>query len=167
MKHAPELDALDRKLLRELLEDARISHVDLAERVGLSATACARRIRRLEEEGVLKGYRAELDPQRLGIGTVVVVRITLRDQTEELFTRFETAVKECPEVFSCFLMSGSDDYLLMVAVEDIAEYERLHMKVFSRLPGVHRIHSSFAMRSVVQREAVLGRLGRKEKGRRS
>jgi DNA-binding Lrp family transcriptional regulator len=165
MNPASTLDAIDRSLLRVLLEDARISHVDLAERVGLSPTACARRIRRLEEEGVLKGYRAELDPQRIGVGTVVVVRITLRDQTEELFSRFEAAVKECPEVFSCFLMSGSDDYLLMVAVEDITEYEHLHMKVFSRLPGVHRIHSSFTLRSVVQRPAASSRLGRKEKTR--
>jgi len=165
MVHAPDLDPIDRNLLGVLLKDARISHVDLAERVGLSPTACARRIHRLEEEGVLKGYRAELDPQRMGVGTVVVVRITLQDQTEELFTRFETAVKACTEVFSCFLMSGSDDYLLMVAVEDIAEYERLHMKVLSRLPGVHRIHSSFTLRPVVQRHAAAARLDRKEKKR--
>jgi Lrp/AsnC family transcriptional regulator, leucine-responsive regulatory protein len=163
MIQAFQLDPIDRNLLGALLEDARVSHVDLAEKVGLSPTACARRIRRLEEEGVLKGYRAELDTQRMGVGTVVVVRITLRDQTEELFTKFESAVKDCPEVFSCFLMSGSDDYLLMVAVEDIAEYERLHMKVLSRLPGVHRIHSSFTLRPVVQRHAAASRLGRKER----
>jgi DNA-binding Lrp family transcriptional regulator len=152
------MDAIDAKLLKVLLEDARISHVDLAERVGLSATACARRIKRLEEDGVLKAYRAELDPRRMGVGAMVVVRITLQDQTEELFSRFEKAVNACPEVFSCFLMSGTDDYLLMVAAEDIAEYERIHMKVLSCLPGVHRIHSSFTLRQVVSRSAAMARL---------
>jgi Lrp/AsnC family transcriptional regulator, leucine-responsive regulatory protein len=156
MNPAQDVDSLDLSLLRVLLEDARISHVDLGNQVGLSSTACARRMKQLEGSGVIRNYHAALDPKLLGVGAVVIVRITLEGQTEEELTHFETAVAECPEVFTCYLMSGVDDYLVMVAARDIADYERIHKDVLSRLPGVSRIQSSFTLRQVVNRSIAYG-----------
>jgi len=156
MNSASEIDSLDLSILRVLLEEARISHVELATKVALSATACARRMKQLEDSGVIRGYQAALDPKALGVGAVVIVRITLEGQTEEELTRFEQAVAQCPEVFTCYLMSGSDDYLVMVATRDISDYERVHKDVLSRLPGVSRIQSSFTLRQVVHRSSAFG-----------
>jgi DNA-binding Lrp family transcriptional regulator len=139
--------------LRELLADARISHVELAEKVGLSATACARRIRQLEQSKVIKAYRVDLDAAALGYITTVIVQITLERQSEDFLTDFEAAVARCPDVISCHLMSGSDDYLLQVVARDIEDFERIHKQHLSRLPGVARINSSFAIRRVVDRTA--------------
>jgi len=156
MNPAQNIDSLDLSILRVLLEDARISHVDLGAKVALSPTACARRMKQLEDSGVIRNYHAALDPRGLGVGAVVIVRITLQGQTEEELTRFEKAVSDCPEVFSCYLMSGSDDYLVMVATRDISDYERVHKDVLSRLPGVSRIQSSFTLRQVVHRSSAYG-----------
>jgi DNA-binding Lrp family transcriptional regulator len=150
------MDPLDLSILRVLLEEARISLVDLGAKVGLSSTACARRIKQLETAGVVRGYQAKLDARSLGVGATVIVRITLDGQTEEELIRFERAVAECPEVFSCYLMSGSDDYLVMVAARDIADYERLHKDVLSRIPGVSRIQSSFTLRQIINRSSACG-----------
>jgi len=146
-----ELDSLDYRLLRELLRDGRASHVELAERVGLSATACARRIQRLETLGIIRGYRADLNPSELGYRTTVIVRITLEKQSEEALAAFEAAIVRCPDVVSCHFMSGTDDYLLHVHARDIDDFERIHKQHLSGMPGVARIHSSFAMRLVVNR----------------
>jgi DNA-binding Lrp family transcriptional regulator len=156
MNPAPSIDGIDLSILRVLLEEGRTSHVDLGAKVGLSSTACARRMKQLETAGVVRGYQAKLDARSLGVGATVIVRITLEGQTEEELTRFEKAVAECPEVFSCYLMSGTDDYLVMVAARDIADYERLHQDVLSRLPGVSRFQSSFTLRQVINRSAACG-----------
>lgn len=145
------LDRIDFRILRELLQDARVSQVDLAEKIGLSATACARRIRQLETSGILRGYRADVDPAALGFTTTVIVRITLEKQSEDLLGAFEAAIAHCPDVVSCHLMAGSDDYLLQVSARGIEDFERIHKQQLSRMPGVARIHSSFAMREVVRR----------------
>ncbi len=145
------LDTFDIRLLQHLLSDARISHLDLASRVGLSPTACARRIRQLEESGILRGYRADVDSVALGFGTTVIVTITLEKQSEDVLAAFEKAVARCPDVISCHLMSGNEDYLLQVGARGIEDFERIHKQYLSRLPGVARIHSSFAMREVVRR----------------
>jgi Lrp/AsnC family leucine-responsive transcriptional regulator len=146
-----DLDRIDQRILTELVSDARISHIDLAEKVGLSPTACARRIRHLEDAGVIRGYRADLDATALGLVTTVVVTITLEKQSEDYLAAFEAAIGRCPDVVSCHLMSGSDDYHLQVVARDIADFERIHKQHLSRMPGVARIHSSFAMREVVRR----------------
>jgi DNA-binding Lrp family transcriptional regulator len=156
MNHAYITDVIDFSILRVLLEEGRISHVELGAKVGLSSTACARRMKQLETAGVVRGYQARLDARSLGVGATVIVRITLDGQTEEELVRFEKAVAECPEVFSCYLMSGSDDYLVMVAARDIADYERLHKDVLSRIPGVSRIQSSFTLRQVINRSSACG-----------
>jgi Lrp/AsnC family transcriptional regulator, leucine-responsive regulatory protein len=145
------LDTFDIRLLQHLLGDARISHLDLASRIGLSPTACARRIRQLEESGVLRGYRADVDSTALGFGTTVIVTITLEKQSEDMLAAFEKAVARCPDVISCHLMSGDEDYLLQVGARGIEDFERIHKQYLSRLPGIARIHSSFAMREVVRR----------------
>jgi Lrp/AsnC family transcriptional regulator, leucine-responsive regulatory protein len=147
----PDLDRIDLKLLAELMGDARASQLELAEKVGLSATACARRIRALEEAGIIRGYSADLDATALGLVTTVVVTITLEKQSEDYLAAFEAAIARCPDIVSCHLMSGSDDYHLQVLARDIADFERIHKQHLSRMPGVARIHSSFAMREVVRR----------------
>ena len=145
-----ELDRIDLRILAELVSDARASQINLAEKVGLSPTACARRIRHLEEMGIIRGYRADLDPAALGLVTTVVVTITLEKQSEDYLAAFEAAIARCPDVVSCHLMSGSDDYHLQVLARDIADFERIHKQHLSRMPGVARIHSSFAMRELVR-----------------
>lgn len=149
---ASDLDRIDLRLLRCLLEDARLSHVELSAKVGLSATACARRLQRLGESGVIRRYRAELDRKRLGYGGLVIVRITLERQSEECLKAFEKAVARCPSVLSCYLMSGAADYQVTVVARDIEDYERVHNAQLSRLPHVARIESSFALREVINRE---------------
>jgi Lrp/AsnC family leucine-responsive transcriptional regulator len=153
------LDAIDRKIIRELVRDARISHVVLSERVGLSPTACARRLQNLEETGVIRGYSANIDAAALGYRMNVIVNITLDRQNENALAAFEKAIGKCPDVVSCYLMSGSDDYRVQVQARDMEDYERIHNKHLSRLPGVVRLHSSFAMRNVFDRGISPAALG--------
>ncbi|MDB5369041.1 MAG: lrp [Roseomonas sp.] len=148
--HPPALDAIDRKILRLLRVDGRMSNAALAASIGLSPSACLRRVRLLEEGGVIRGYTALVeDAERQG-RTVVIVQITLERQTEEGLSRFEAAARRCPEVRECYLMSGAADYLLRVEAKDAADYERIHKDQLSRMPGVARIQSSFAIRTVVR-----------------
>jgi DNA-binding Lrp family transcriptional regulator len=144
------LDDIDRAILRLLRSDARMSNAALAAAVGLSPSACLRRLRLLEHRGVIRGYTVVLEevPQREGV--VVIVQITLERQTDDHLKRFEAAVRRCPEVRECYLMTGIADYLLRVEARDAADYERLHKEALSRMPGVARIQSSFAIRSVIR-----------------
>lgn len=146
-----DLDKLDSTILSELAANARVSQVELAARVGLSSTAIARRQRALEESGVIRSYQAVLDLGRFGLATTVVVRITLDSQSDEALKAFEAGVVECPSVVRCFLMSGSDDYVVIVLARDIEDFERIHRTELSRLPRVARLESSFALREVVSR----------------
>ncbi len=148
-----QIDRLDLALLRELSSDGRASHTDLSQRVGLSSTACARRIKGLEDAGVIKGYATTLDFGHLAMGTTVLVRITLNSQSEDALHRFEAAVRSCTSVIRCFLMSGSDDYLVTVLARDIEDFEHIHRTQLSRLPHIAHIQSSFALREVVARAA--------------
>jgi len=146
-----DLDALDRAILTALLEDGRLSQVELAERIPLSPTAIARRIRALEETGVIEGYQARVSRQALGLNITVFVQIGLTSQSEDLLRAFEEAVVKAPSVVSCHLMSGEDDYLVTIMARDIADFERIHKEQLSRLPGVSRLKSSFALRDVASR----------------
>jgi Lrp/AsnC family transcriptional regulator, leucine-responsive regulatory protein len=145
------IDALDRAILGALLEDGRLSQVELAERIPLSATAIARRIRALEEKGVIQGYQARVNRKALGLGMTVMVHIGLTSQNEDLLEAFEEAVASAPSVVSCHLMSGEDDYLLIVMARDLTDFERIHKEQLARLPGVARLKSSFALRDVANR----------------
>jgi DNA-binding Lrp family transcriptional regulator len=145
------LDRIDLAIVARLTADARESQTALSGNVGLSTTAVARRQKTLEEDGYIKGYQASLDLGRFGLSTTVLVRIALESQSDEALKAFEAAVIRCPSVIRCFLMSGSDDYILIVVAGDIEDFERIHRTELSRLPRVARIQSSFAMREVVDR----------------
>ncbi|HQS15611.1 Lrp/AsnC family transcriptional regulator [Reyranella sp.] len=163
------LDKIDATILSELTQNARVSQVELAARVGLSSTAVARRQRAMEEEGLIRGYQAVLDLGRFGLATTVVVRITLDSQSDEALTAFEAGVLDCPSVVRCFLMSGSDDYVVIVLARDIEDFERIHRTELSRLPRVARLESSFALREVVNRAvppSVFGKTARAAQRRR-
>jgi DNA-binding Lrp family transcriptional regulator len=147
----PELDTLDRAILAALLEDGRLSQVELAERIPLSATAIARRTRALEEKGVIEGYQARINRQALGLGMTVIVHVGLNSQNEDVLKAFEDAVAKAPSIVACHLMSGEDDYLVTVLARDLADFERIHKEQLSRLPGVARLKSSFALREVANR----------------
>ena len=144
------LDSLDERIIRLLRAQGRISNADLAEAVGLSPSACLRRVRQLESNGGIRGYTAILDDRRTGRGTVVIVQITLERQTDDCLGRFEQAARRHAEIRECYLMTGASDYLLRIVVEDAADYERLHKEVLSRLPGVARIQSNFTIRTVIR-----------------
>ena len=149
-----QLDELDHKLIRLLRLNGRRPNSELAAEVGLSASACLRRIRILEDRGVIRGYTAIVDRPGAHDGMIAIVRLTLEKQTEEYLRRFETAVRDHPEIEECFLMTGDADYVLRVSAPSAAAYEAIHTDILSRLPGVARIHSSFAMRNVLRWKAV-------------
>lgn len=141
------LDAADRRILTRLRLDARITNSALAAEVGLSPSACLRRVRLLEQSGVIRGYTAIVSGAAPDEGTIAIVQIELERQTEEYLVRFEKAVRDHAEIQEWYLMSGSGDYVLRVQIDGIDAYGAFHRDVLSRLPGVSRIMSSFAMRS--------------------
>ncbi|MBB4238485.1 Lrp/AsnC family transcriptional regulator [Rhizobium esperanzae] len=143
------LDATDRNILRLLRLDARMSNAKLAAEVGLSPSACLRRIKIMEKTGVIRGYTALLDTSNADAMIAVIINITLERQTEDYLDRFEAAVRRHPEIRECFLMTGGSDYLLRVEVANAGEFERIHKEILSALPGVLRIHSSFSIRNVL------------------
>lgn len=143
------LDATDRNILRLLRLDARMSNAKLAAEVGLSPSACLRRIKIMETTGVIRGYTALLDTSNADAMIAVIINITLERQTEDYLDRFEAAVRRHPEIRECFLMTGGSDYLLRVEVANAGEFERIHKEILSALPGVLRIHSSFSIRNVL------------------
>ncbi len=153
------IDRADRKILEAIQSNGRITNQALAERAQLSESACLRRVRRLEDSGLIRGYVALLDQAQAGYPDNVFVRITLVSQQQSDLRAFEAAVAELSEVMECYLMSGDSDYLLRVIVADARDYERLHTQFLTRLPGVDRVHSSFALRTVAKRtELPVGRL---------
>lgn len=149
-----ELDATDTRILNVLQKRGRISNADLSEAVNLSASACHRRVQRLEEAGIIRDYVALLDPRKLGRPTVVFVEITLSGQADEVLDAFEREVKLIPDVLECHLMAGTADYLLKVVAEDTEDFARIHRRYLARLPGVAQMHSSFALRTVRQTTAL-------------
>ncbi len=142
------LDKFDRSILSALQKDGRISNVDLAELVSLSESACLRRVRRLEEKGFIERYAALLDQRQAGLSGNVFVHIALHREEQSELAAFEAAVQNLPEVMECYLMTGEFDYLLRVVVSDMADFERVHKESLTRLPGVARVNSSVAIRTV-------------------
>ncbi|MBL0948670.1 Lrp/AsnC family transcriptional regulator [Brevundimonas sp.] len=151
---AVTLDAIDRRMLRALQENGRISNADLARTVNLSESACLRRLRALETEGVISRYAAIINERAVGLPISVFVTVTLSSQAESALTAFETAVATVPEVVECYLMTGVSDYLLRLVVRDVDDLERIHSHELTRIPGVTRVSSSVAMRTVVKRGAL-------------
>ncbi|QUJ75849.1 Lrp/AsnC family transcriptional regulator [Sulfitobacter albidus] len=148
------LDAIDRRLLGALQRTGRVSNADLAESVGLSPSACHRRVQRLEQEGYIRGYVALLDPRKLAKPTTVFVEITLQGQADEVLEAFERAVARIPDVLECHLMAGQADYLLKVVAAGTEDFARIHRRHLARLPGVGQMQSSFALRTVFESTAL-------------
>jgi Lrp/AsnC family leucine-responsive transcriptional regulator len=150
-----KLDPYDRRILAVLQEDGRISNQELADRIGLSPSPCLRRVRALEEAGIIAGYRALLDPAKLGLDLLVILSIAMDRHTPERFAGFEAAVSALPEVQECLLITGRDaDYQLKVIVRDMTVYHDLLLNRITRIEGVSGVHSSFVLRRVVERTAL-------------
>ncbi len=148
---ARALDEIDRRILVELQRDGRLTNNDLAGRIGVSPSPCWRRVRALEDAGVIKGYAALVDPAALGLNVSVFTQVSLERQEKKALQVFEAAVGEWPEIMECYLMTGDADYLLRVVVPDLAAYERFLMARLTRIRGIASIKSSFALRSVKYR----------------
>ena len=146
-------DRIDQRILHELQQDGRVANAELAARVGLSESACLRRVRRLETEGYIERYAAHLNLRKLGWTMSLLVRITLKSQAERDLRTFETAVRSVPEICECFLTTGEADYVLRVLARSAEDIERLHGKVLTKLPGVARVESSFVLREIVSAAA--------------
>ena len=142
------IDIFDKKLLSILQNNGRISNVELAEAVNLSESACLRRVRSLEERGLIDRYVALLDHKKVGLTDTVFVHIVLKREEKSELEAFENAVKNIPEILECYLMTGEFDYLLHIVVANMADFERLHNDSLTQLPGVSRVNSSFAIRTV-------------------
>ena len=143
-----QLDRYDRQILDLLQRDGRVSNVQLAAAVNLSESACLRRVRALEESGMIDRYVALLNQAEAGLSGNVFVHIGLHREEDRELAAFEEAVRDIPEVMECYLMTGEFDYLLRVVVSDMADFERLHKEALTRLPGVARVNSSVAIRTV-------------------
>lgn len=150
-----ELDRYDRQILEVLQQDGRISNQDLADRIGLSPSPCLRRVRALEESGLIRGYRALLDAKALGLSLMALIHISMDQHTPERFANFEASVGEIPEVLECLLITGQDaDYQLKVVVQDMDAYQELLLNQITRIPGVTGVHSSFVLRRVLDKTAL-------------
>lgn len=149
-----EIDETDRRILAVLQEDARISNVDLALRVGISPSPCWRRVRALEAAGVIARHVTLVDPASVGLAVSVFVQVTLERQIESALEAFETTMQARPEVMECYLMTGDSDYLLRVVVADLAAYEQFLKNHLTRINGVASIKSSFALNQVKYRTAL-------------
>ena len=149
-----KLNKIDLAIIDSLQINGRISNSDLSEKVGLSQSACLRRVKSLEKLGVIEGYVAIMDQTAAGLPDNVFVQITVEKQTKELLSEFEKIVKDCPQIMECYLMSGDADYMLRVVVSDASDYEKLHMDVLTTLPGVSQIKSNFSLRTVTKKNNI-------------
>ena len=142
------MDRFDSQILRELQRDSQVGVAELAERIGLSTSACHRRIKLLESGGTIGGYSARVNPKALGLDLEVFVHITLTSQSQEALDAFERAVQLYDEILECVLTTGTADYILRIAARDVAHYDTIHRRCLARLPGVSGMQTSFALRSI-------------------
>ncbi len=149
-----DLDTTDRRILEVLQNDARIANVDLARQVNLSPSPCLRRVRRLEEDGYVRGYVSLLDPAAIGLPVSVSVQVSLEKQVVDALDEFERRIVSHSEVMECYLMTGDSDYLLRVVAPDIAAFQRFMLDHLTRIPCVASIKSSFALKQVSYRTAL-------------
>lgn len=150
-----QLDRYDRRILEVLQREGRISNQDLATRVGLSPSPCLRRVRTLEESGLITGYHAELNAKKLGLSLIALLSISMDRHTPERFAAFEAAIGQIPEVIECLLITGQkSDYQLKLVVRDMDDYQRLLLEKITRIEGVAGVHTSFVLRQIVKRGAL-------------
>ena len=150
-----QLDRTDKRILRELQSNGRMSNQELAEKVGLSPSPCLRRVKQLEDEGIIKGYVALVDPPKLGLKMMALIQIRMDRHTPERFAEFEKTIMEYPQVMECILITGQTaDYQVKVIVEDMEQYQDFLLNRITPLPGVSDVHSSFILRQVVSSTAL-------------
>lgn len=148
------MDDTDRRILRRLQKSGRLSNAELADQINLSASACHRRVQRLEKEGIINGYVALLNARKVDRPTTVFVEITLSGQSDDILDAFEKEVALIPDLLECHLMAGTADYLLKITAQDTDDFARIHRRYLSRLPGVAQMHTSFALRTVFKTTAL-------------
>ena len=148
------IDSVDLKILEQLQEDSSLTNVELSKRVHLSASPCLMRVKALESQGVIKRYVALSDPQKLGLGLNVFISISLKEQSKRALSDFEESICKHDEVMECYLMTGDSDYLIRVAVADIAALERFILERLTPIPGIEKIRSSFALKQVRYKTAL-------------
>ena len=150
----PDLDARDKTILRLLQENGRITNAELAERVHLSASACLRRVKQLEDSGLIRGYAMLLDEKTAGFPGTAYVSVTLDQQGRASLDRFEKAIMQFDEVLECYLLAGNHDYLVKVTYKDSADFERIHSEIITQLPGVARVNSTMTLRTIKRTSAL-------------
>jgi Lrp/AsnC family leucine-responsive transcriptional regulator len=143
-----KIDEIDRAIIRELQRNGRLTNQQLSQRVGLSPSPCSRRIRLLEEAGIITGYTAQVDEKLVGYPVSVFISVKLEKQVDEALKTFEAAIRDCAEVVDCWLMTGNRDYLLRIVVRDLTEYETFLTGTLTKIPGVASIESSLPLRRV-------------------
>lgn len=150
-----DLDRIDKHILRLMQQNGRISNLELADQVGLSPTPCARRVKRLEEAGLIIGHATLLDPKSLGLNLTAIVGIAMDRHTPDRFESFEKAIVKMPEVIECSIVTGqAADFLVKVVVRDMEHYEKFLLGYLTRLEGVTGVHSSFVLRDLVKKTAL-------------
>ncbi|MBT8472736.1 MAG: Lrp/AsnC family transcriptional regulator [Marinicaulis sp.] len=145
-----KLDQIDHKILRHLQENARITNAELADKVGLSPTPCLRRLRRLESDGVIKGYHTEVNREALGVNVTVIILVKLEREDDKSLREFEAEIKTRSEVMECYLVTGKFDYFIRVLVPTLAVYESFLSETILRMPNIATVESSFTLREVVR-----------------
>lgn len=148
------MDQIDHKIVRALQKDGRMTVTELADKVGLSPTPCARRLDRLQRDGVITGYSATVDPAKLGLSVSIFVSVELEKQDRAAVDAFEKAILRCDEVMECYLMTGSRDILLRVVAADLAAFDRFLENRLMKIPGIRNLRSNFALRAMVRRDAL-------------
>lgn len=148
------MDQIDRKIVRALQQDGRMTVLDLAEKVGLSPTPCARRLDRLRRDKVITGYSAQVDPEKLGFGVTIFVSVELEKQDRNAIDAFERAILRCDEVMECYLMTGSRDILLRVVASDLTAFDAFLENRLMQIPGIRNLRSNFALRAMVKRDEL-------------
>lgn len=150
-----ELDRTDRRILELLQNDGSLSNLELADKIGLSPSPCSRRVKALEDTGVIEGYRAHLDAKKLGLNLMALISVSMDRHTPERFENFEHLLQQCPQVLECYLITGqSADYVIKVLVEDMDDFQQFLLGTLTRIEGVTGVHSSFVMRKVLDRSAI-------------
>ncbi|MBX2847373.1 MAG: Lrp/AsnC family transcriptional regulator [Acidiferrobacterales bacterium] len=150
-----KLDKIDKQILQELQINARISNLNLAEKVNLSPTPCARRVKQLEEAGIIKSHITLLDPEVLGLTLTAMVSVTMNKHTSDRFERFEQTATQLPEVLECYVVTGQDsDFLIKVIVKDMRHYEEFLLRRLTKIDGVSGVHSSFVLRQAINKHQL-------------
>jgi len=149
------LDRTDKRILELLQQDGSLSNLQLAEQVGLSASPCSRRVKALEESGIIEGYRAHLNAKQLGLSLMALISISMDRHTPERFENFEAILRDCPQVLECYLITGQTaDYVVKVLVRDMDDFQQFLLGTLTRIEGVSGVHSSFVMRKVLDRTRI-------------